>query len=149
MVATGVAADGRKRWAVVSVEEWCGDSRNREARVCWAGFNVDHTNASEWAESCVPRALLSKDLRKLGRLRPYKKREEMPRPAADTGAPGVAEGDSGRRVSPRLGGLIPGHGLEVNAAMRAVRTRIVRVGGTEGSGEDLAAGTLGRRRGRE
>ena len=46
-----------------------------------------------------------------------------------------------RRVSPRLAGVIPGQGLEMSAALRTVRTRIVRAGGTEGSGEGVAAGT--------
>ena len=45
-----------------------------------------------------------------------------------------------RRVSPRLAGVIPGQGLEMSAALRTVRTRIVRAGGTEGSGEGVAAG---------
>ena len=49
-----------------------------------------------------------------------------------------------RRVSPRLAGVIPGQGLEMSAALRTVRTRILRAGGTEGSGEGVAAGTRGR-----
>ena len=63
---------------------------------------------------------------------------------------GSHRGDSGRRVLPRLAGVIPGHGLEVNAALRAVRMRIVRAGGIEGSGDEgVAAGTRARRRERE
>ena len=105
-VASGVAPDGRGRWAVEQVVEWRGGARDREARIRWCGF--DPETGEPWEDSWVPRAFLSADLRRGGLIREARRRCD-----------GVEEGEAGgrreedvlRRKSPRVAGLEPGPGL--------------------------------------
>ena len=40
-VGSGLAPDGRGRWAVDRVVEWRGGAKDREALVSWCGFNPE------------------------------------------------------------------------------------------------------------
>ena len=104
-VVSGVAPDGRGRWAVEQVVEWRGGARDREARIRWCGF--DPTTGVPWEDSWVPRALLSADLRRGGLLREARRRREC----VEEGEAGRREVEVQRRRTPRLAGLVPGPGL--------------------------------------
>ena len=105
-VASGVAPDGRGRWAVEQVVEWRGGARDREALIRWCGF--DPETGDPWEDSWVPRALLSADLRRGGLLREARRRREC---AEEGEASGRQEEEVERRRTPRLAGLVPGPGL--------------------------------------
>ena len=105
-VGSGVAPDGRGRWAVEQVVEWRGGARDREARIRWCGF--DPETGEPWEDSWVPRAFLSADLRRGGLIREARRRREG---AEEGEAVGRKEEDVLRRKSQRVAGLEPGPGL--------------------------------------
>ena len=143
-MAAGVTSDTRGFWAVDCVLEWRGGGADREALVRWTGFDASDATASTWRESWVPRNRLSKDLRELGRIRPYRKRmarsEAAETEATETEAARAAKG---QRVSPRLAGVVPVAGLEGarrQATMQAdgdQRTKRARASDASGDGMQL------------
>jgi hypothetical protein len=66
-VGSGLAADGRGRWAVESILAWRGGAGDRAALVRWSGF--DPATGEPWADSWEPRAALTSDLRGGGLIR--------------------------------------------------------------------------------
>ena len=107
-VGSGVAPDGRGRWAVDQIVEWRGGARDREAHVRWCGF--DSASGEPWDDSWVPRALLTADLRRGGLLRKRKSGRACVN-EEDVRDQDQEEEDVQRRKSPRVAGLAPGPGL--------------------------------------
>ena len=105
-VASGVAPDGRGRWAVECVVEWRGGARDREALVRWCGFNP--VSGEPWGDSWVPRSYLSADLRRGGLLR-VKRQSGVSVNVVSVDSQ-QCEGVQ-RRKSPRVAGESPGPGL--------------------------------------
>ena len=66
-IGSGLAADGRGRWAVESILAWRGGAGDRAALVRWSGF--DPATGEPWADSWEPRAALNSDLRGGGLIR--------------------------------------------------------------------------------
>ena len=66
-VGSGLAADGRGRWAVESILAWRGGAGDRAALVRWSGF--DPASGEPWTDSWEPRAALTSDLRGGGLIR--------------------------------------------------------------------------------
>ena len=95
MMRTGMACDGRGRWAVEQVLEWRGSGAQREAKVKWAGV---------WEAGWVKRSLLTADLRAEGRTKRAVsgRAKAAGRSAAEAAAELEARAAAGRRVSPRL-----------------------------------------------
>ena len=60
-VAGGLRPDGRQRWAIDQILEWQGKGAQTRVLVKWLGFDPD--SGELWADSWIPKANLTADLR--------------------------------------------------------------------------------------
>ena len=105
-VASGVASDGRGRWAVDQILQWRGSGSGRQALGRWLGFNT--ITGMSWDDTWEPRSYLTADLRRGGIIRRRRTAAEMreERQQEEKRYERVQ-----RRRTPRVAGVVPGSGL--------------------------------------
>ena len=99
MVAAGMAADGRGRWAVEQIVNQVG----QWVKIRWVGFNP--RSGQPWPVEWVHRDRLTPDLREQTRLR------RPPQPRAKRPVPEQQADGAPRKRTPRVAGELPGPGL--------------------------------------